>query len=75
MSSSMCSRSALPELLGDERHERVEQPQAVVEHVGEHAQRPLVAGVEAHLRHLDVPVAELVPEEVLDLRGAASPSW
>ena len=60
--------AAGPDLLRDVRHVRVEQAQARVEDVDEHGQRRcLVAGAQADLGDLEVPVAELVPEELLDL--------
>ncbi len=58
---------ALPDLLGDEGHAGVQQPQRAVEDVDEHRQRRAVAVADAHLGHLDVPVGELVPEEVAHL--------
>ena len=69
-------RDGLPDLLGDERHERVQQPQDLVEHIDQHALRGelalLVLAVEARLRQLDIPVAICVPDEVIDLgRGNA----
>ena len=55
---------ALPDLLGDERHEGVQQPQHPVEDVRGHGQRDAVALAHTQLGELQVPVGELVPEEV-----------
>ncbi len=58
-----------PQLLGDERGQRVQEPQQGVEHVSEHQPGPLrrladpVTGAQRRLGELDVPVAELVPGE------------
>ena len=66
---------ALPEFLRHEGHVRMQKPQAGIEDVDEDGPRVGVAGrgpsallvaTQAHLRHLDVPVAVLVPEEVVD---------
>ncbi len=45
----------------------MEQAQARVQHVGQYRQRRAVVGLQAHLGHLDIPVAELPPEEIMDL--------
>ena len=58
---------ALPEFLGDEGHEGVQQPQGVVQHLQQHRQRRGAgAGLEADLGQLDIPVAELAPDEIMD---------
>ena len=62
-------RQVLPDLLGHERHERVEQPQRAFQRVGERrrtAPSPS-SSPQAHLGDLEVPVAILRPEEVVDL--------
>ena len=63
----------VPDLLGDERDERVEEPQHPVQHVDEHRARGVTAlGVRALQRglgELDVPVAEGVPGELVEGRG------
>ena len=77
------SRNALPEFLGDERHQRVEEPQTALEHVsecgarfGDHVgrhDRPAAGGLRRiGLTQLEVPVAEVVPEEAVERRCAAS---
>ena len=55
-----------PELLGDERHERVEQAEHLVEHRGQHLARggSAVVVAQARLDQLEIPVAGVVPEEV-----------
>mmetsp|Transcript_32697 Transcript_32697/g.75035 ORF Transcript_32697/g.75035 Transcript_32697/m.75035 type:complete len:282 (-) Transcript_32697:1660-2505(-) len=69
-------RQPLPQLLGDEGHERVEQTEARVEHVDERAPglclRRRVVRADALLGDLDVPVGVLVPQEGVDRlpRGA-----
>ena len=60
-------------LLGDERHERVEQPQRGLERLdqrvlGHRWRRRVLRLVEAALGDLEVPVAELVPQELVDAR-------
>ena len=65
-------RQGLPDLLGDERHERVQELENVRQDIQQHLLRAagagLVAAVEAGLRELDIPVAVRVPDEVVDLR-------
>ena len=62
-------RQVLPDLLGDEGHERMEEPQDAVEGVGQDGLGRAVAFPEPDLGELDVPVAELVPDEVVDEVG------
>mmetsp|Transcript_498 Transcript_498/g.824 ORF Transcript_498/g.824 Transcript_498/m.824 type:complete len:496 (+) Transcript_498:478-1965(+) len=58
----------LPEHLGHVGHERVQQPQAGVEHVHQDAPgHGGLVGAHAGLGGLDVPVGVLVPEELVDL--------
>ena len=59
----------LPDLLGDEGHEGMEQLQDAVEGVGQHGLGRRVALAQADLGELDVPVAELVPDEMVDEVG------
>ena len=56
-------------LVGDERHERVQKLQKPDQHVVEYrpGHRRALLVIEAGLCHLDVPVAELAPREVIDL--------
>src|SRR5690348_6634268 len=54
-----------PQLLGDERHERVEQPQQRVEAEVRDVLRRGVAITKAVLHRLEVPVAQLVPREAV----------
>ena len=62
------ARQALPELLGQVRHHRMQQPQARLEREqnGLGGPRPRRLSRQGRLRELDVPVAELVPEEVVE---------
>ena len=58
-----------PQLLGDERDHRVQQPQQLVQHVPEHPAGGLggrAALGEHRLGQLEVPVADLVPGEVVE---------
>src|SRR5260370_33661325 len=63
----------LPDLFGDERHEGVKQSQNLIERVDENGLGPkaggLVLAVEGALGELEVPVTELVPEELVERRG------
>ena len=71
------ARDGLADFLGEEGHERVEQPQRLFEHLADGLLRPgfllrLFRAVEIGLGPFDVPVAELVPEEMINrLRGLA----
>ena len=62
---------ALPDFLGDEGHEGMQQPQNLVKHVHQHLNRGLLAdrilGVQPRLGQLDIPVAVGVPDEVVHL--------
>src|SRR5207245_538700 len=67
-------RQPLPDLLGDERHERMQEPQGRLEHANERRLRArALAGVlgvvEGQLRDLQIPVAELVPQELVQRGG------
>ena len=66
-------RKRLPDLLRDERHERVQELERLDEDIAEDVlcvlARGLIVAVEAVLRQLDEPVAVVVPDEVVDLRG------
>ena len=81
-------RQLLPDLLGDVRRERVEQPHRGLERGREHALHDVAARapsplrparrsgalVQVRLGELDVPVAQLVPHEVVDrVRRVAEP--
>src|SRR5690242_8759985 len=58
----------LPDLFGDERHERMQQPQQAVEASHQHPARrglPLAVLLEWLLSQLDIPVTELVPDEAV----------
>ena len=65
-------RDRLPQLLGDERDERMREAQRRLEHAHQRAARARAAAAssplarELHLRELDVPVAVLVPDELVD---------
>ena len=59
----------LPERLGDERHDRMEQAERDVEDVGRHRAGHVAAGlvaIEPRLDLLEVPVGQVAPEEVVD---------
>ncbi len=60
----------LVDALGDERHERVQQTQRAVEHEGQNVLRHRASGFIAHAEFdpFEVPVAEVVPEEAIELR-------
>ena len=65
----------LPDLLGDVRHHWVEHAQVAVEHPGQHlpggrSRIGIYLGMQAHLGHLEVPVAVLGPDGGMqDARG------
>ena len=63
----------LPDLLGDEGHERVQQLQDTQQHIAQHILGGLlclrILAVQAGLGQLDIPVAVGVPDEVVDLGG------
>ena len=57
-----------PDFLGDEGHEGVQQTQGPLQYMGQHRPgRRTFAGTHAHLGHLDVPVTEVVPDEIVEL--------
>ncbi len=66
-------RQGLPDLLGDEGHEGVEQLEHLGQDIAQHLLGPLLAvlvlPLEAGLGQLDIPVAVVVPDEVVDLLG------
>ena len=60
-----------PELFGDEGHERMKQAKGLIENadraIQNRALRDLgLVAIEPPLDHLDVPVAEVVPEEIVE---------
>jgi hypothetical protein len=63
----------LPQFLGQERHDRMQQAQRARQHIVHHLQHlrlaRLVGAVERLLGVFHVPVAELVPEEFVDRLG------
>ena len=66
----------LPDLLGDEGHEGMQQLQSARQHVAQYPLGPaggfLVLSGEAGLAQFDIPVAEVVPDEGIELvRGDA----
>src|SRR5262249_25299632 len=68
--------NSLPDLLGDERHEWMKESEPVIHHMNQHvdARSPLgrtrAGAGQSRLDQLDVPVAELVPDEMVDqVRG------
>ena len=68
----------LPELGGDERRDRMHQPQHRFEHAQQRAPRRALLGLvrrlQLHLGDLEVPVAVLVPDERVDrLRDGVEP--
>ena len=66
-------RKRLPDLLRDERHERVQELERLDEDIAEDVlcvlARGLILAVEAVLRQLDEPVAVVVPDEVINFCG------
>ena len=68
------ARDPLPDVLRDERHHGVQRAQRGLEHVQQHLGRLLgqraVVTVQQRLAQLQVPVAELVPHEVVERLAA-----
>ena len=65
-------RQLLPDLLGDERDNRVQQAHHRVVHLQQHRHRRVPLGaarLQVRLDDLDVPVRVLVPEEVIEAVG------
>src|SRR5271170_5276003 len=59
----------LPDLFRNERHERMEQPQELIERSHEDVARrrlALATSAEGFLGQLDIPVTELVPDELIE---------
>ena len=76
MTGARLAGQSLPDLLGDEGHEGVQQLEHVGEDVAQNLLGPdlavLVVALEAGLGQLDIPVAVVIPNEVVDLlRGHA----
>src|SRR5437899_4353967 len=70
-------RQPLPDLLSDERHERMQEPQGRREHANQGRLRArTLAGVlgviAGQLRDLQIPVAALVPQELVQHEGAGA---
>ena len=68
-------RQGLPYLLGHERHKRMEELQNVGHDIYEHALctlRGLAALLQTNLRKLDIPVAENIPDEIVELLNGDS---
>ena len=68
-------RQGLPNLLGHERHERMEKLQNIGHDIYEHALCALcglAALLQANLRKLDIPVAENIPDEIVELLNGDS---
>ena len=65
---ALTTGQALPQLLGEKGHHRVEQPQAAIEHCQQHLprHRPRCCSHQRGLGQLDIPVAKLTPEEVIE---------
>ena len=63
----------LPDLLGDEGHERMQQLHDPQQHIAQHVLggqlSSLILAVETGLGQLDIPVAVGVPDEIVDLGG------
>ena len=58
----------LPDLFGNEGHKGMQQPQRAFENVGQGRKRRRAIGrPEPELGHFDVPIAVIVPEEVIEL--------
>ena len=56
------------DFLGKEGHEGVQELQGLLQHVQQHALGLLPAlAVEAHLSQLDIPIAVVAPEEIVEL--------
>ena len=67
MSGASRSGRYPPDLLGDERHHGMRNGERALEHVEQVRRGVLVAVVEARLDGLEVPVAELRPEEPVEV--------
>ena len=67
--SSTALAQMAPQFLGDERRERVQQPQRCIQHTRQHADRLLLRHLTLHLLlgDLHVPVGKVGPEELVDL--------
>ncbi len=74
-------RNLLPDLFGDEGHDRVQQPQQAFQYLDQRPARAApccrlddVVGLQHGFRQLEVPVTELVPGEFVDgLRDEVEP--
>ena len=66
----------LPDCFSDERHVGVQQPQAPFQNIDQHpaccVRRSLAPLPETHFGHLNVPVAVLAPEKIVDLTASLS---
>ncbi|MBT9159617.1 MAG: hypothetical protein DDT26_00877 [Dehalococcoidia bacterium] len=61
-------RQSLPELLGDEGHEGMQQPQYCIQSINQYGdRRGTTRGTQPNLGQLDVPIAELAPDKIVDL--------
>ena len=69
--AGLCAK-ARPQLLGDERHEGMEQLHRAFEHEGDGRARLFLLGpvlaLQDGLRELEIPIAETVPDEAIDRR-------
>jgi hypothetical protein len=66
---------ALPDVFGDERHDGMEEPERHLEHMGEKETTGLgcsriLRSRKPDLDKLKVPIAVLVPEELIDVGGS-----
>ena len=68
-----CVGNRLPDLLGDERHERVQEAQRLIKDIDQNLLRGkltlFVLAVKTRLRELNIPVAVGVPDEIINLAG------
>ena len=68
----------VPELLGDERHHRVQKLHGLAEHKGSHGARLVLLRAVGALQHglgeLDIPVADDAPDKLMErARGVVQP--
>ncbi|SIA82530.1 Uncharacterised protein [Mycobacteroides abscessus subsp. abscessus] len=62
-------RKVLPDFFCNERHERVEKPHGIIQYICKNRTGRFlcrfVFPIKRKLRHFNIPVAEIVPDEVI----------
>jgi hypothetical protein len=74
VAASIVSSISLPQLLGDERDHRVGERERLAQHVQERGLRVGVALVQPRLDELEVPVAQLAEDEVVEAEASLEKS-